>query len=76
METRTVLADDVQIEIVIKFDVVKAEFSLTGCDKNPVVALGLLDYALARVRRFITTSDIQHEMQEASRILPGSALRK
>lgn len=68
METRTVLAEDVELEVVIKFDVAKCEFSLTGCDKNPIVAIGMLEYALSRVRRFLTTGDIQREMQDASRI--------
>lgn len=72
METRTVLAECLENEIVIRYDVAKAEFSLTGCDKNPIVALGMLDYASARVRRFLTTNDIQHEIQDASRIVGAS----
>ena len=47
-----------EFEIVVRFDVVSGVVSLTGCDKNPLVALGMLDYALARVRRLIATNDI------------------
>lgn len=74
METRTVLAESLEFEIVIKFDVAKSEFSLTGCDKNPIIAVGLLDYALARVRRFVAVGDIQRELQDASRIIRAGAV--
>jgi hypothetical protein len=56
------------LKVVVCFNPATAEFSLTGCDENPVVVLGMLDYALARVRRGLTTGDIQREMQNASRI--------
>jgi hypothetical protein len=60
-----------RMEIVVKFNILSAEFSLAGCDQNPVVALGMLDYALSRIRRFITQGDIAREIQDASRIVPA-----
>lgn len=74
METRTVPAQTVEIEIVIRFDVGSGVVSVTGCDANPLVALGLLDYALARVRRHLTMSDITHEMKNAPRVALASGL--
>lgn len=68
MDSLTNKSEDVEMQIVLKFNLLTCEFSLVGCDKNPVAALGVLDYALARVRRSLTTGDIQREMQEASRI--------
>lgn len=59
-------ADDVkraELKIVVTFNPLTAEFALSGCDANPIVALGMLDYALARIRRSLTTADIQREMQ-------------
>lgn len=76
MDTVQVPKEKAEREIVVKLDVATGAMSLSGCDADPVVALGMLDYALARVRRSITMGDIQREVQEASRILPGSALRQ
>ncbi len=69
MEKPTEMPQPPRMEIVVRFNTLTAEFSLTGCDQNPVVALGMLDYALARIRRFITQGDIAREMQDASRIV-------
>lgn len=57
-----------EVVIVVRFNPLTAEFSLAGCDKNPVVALGALDYALARVRRFLTQADIERELKNAPRV--------
>jgi hypothetical protein len=58
-----------RMEIVLRFNLLEGEFSLTGCDQNPVVALGMLDYALARVRRALSTNDILHDAQNARTIV-------
>lgn len=68
METRTILAESVEMQIVIKHNVVDGTLSVTGCDKNAVVALGMLDWALARVRRFITMNDIAQDAKNAPRV--------
>jgi hypothetical protein len=59
---------DLKMQIVVRFDPATAEFSLDGCDKNPVVALGMLDYALARVRGFLTRVDLAEQMKNAPRV--------
>jgi len=64
-----------RMEIVLKFNILSREFSLTGCDQNPVVALGMLDYALSRIRRSLTTNDILREAQNSPMIaLPRGPL--
>ncbi len=72
MQTRTILADAVEMEIVIKFEMVTGEVSLTGCDKNALVALGMLDYALSRVRRALAIVDLQKDAANAPRVALAS----
>lgn len=74
MSKTVVNEESLGLEIVIRFNPSTLEFSLTGCDKNPVVALGVLDYALARVRRSLVTSDVQREMQNVPRVSLASRL--
>lgn len=65
----------VQMEIVITWNMISEAPRIQGCDKNPYAALAMLDYALARVRRAITTWDIQNEMRTAPRVaIPGGPL--
>ena len=68
MDNVTVRREAVELEIVIKFDVSTCQWSISGCDKNPVVALGMLEYALARVRRSITLGDLEMQMQNSPRV--------
>jgi hypothetical protein len=67
----TVSQDRVAVHIEIDFNMLTGELRIVGCDRNPVVAIGMLDYTLARVRRFLTTNDMVREAQEASRIVPA-----
>lgn len=60
--------DTGQFEVVIRFNAITGAIQVSGCDKNPIVSLGMLDYALSRVRRFLTMSDLQQETQNAPRI--------
>lgn len=73
---KVITPTDVQMEIVLTWNVLEGTRPLvSGCDKNPFLALAMLDYALARVRRFITQSDIARELQELPRVaLPGGPL--
>jgi hypothetical protein len=57
-----------KMHVHVSFDMLTGEMRVEGCDKNPIVALGMLDYALARVRRFLTTNDILAEAKNAPRI--------
>jgi hypothetical protein len=74
MAALTIDAEKVQMRIVVTFDVLTGEFGLEGCDKNPVVALGMLDFALSRVRRVLTTNDVLQEMKNAPRIAVANRL--
>ena len=64
------------VVVELKFDLLTGEFSITGCDQNPVVALGMFDYATSRIRRALVTNDMQHMMDKAYRIVPGSPFRQ
>ncbi|HYL64460.1 MAG TPA: hypothetical protein VE077_17740 [Candidatus Methylomirabilis sp.] len=68
METKTILVDQVRMSIVVEFDMLTGEMTLGGCDKNPVVALGMLDYALARVRRALAVNDMVQDAKNAPRV--------
>jgi hypothetical protein len=75
MDTLTVQRETVEMKISISFDILTRAVSIQGCDANPLVALGMLDYALARVRRILAMCDMEQEMRERSRIsLPGGPL--
>ncbi len=60
--------------MVVTFNMLTGELAVDGCDKNPIVALGMLDYALSRVRRFLVTADIVRESQNAPRIQVANRL--
>jgi hypothetical protein len=60
--------ETLQMHVRVSFNMLTGEMKVEGCDKNPVVALGMLDYALSRVRRFLTTADILQEAKNAPRI--------
>jgi hypothetical protein len=65
----TIPEEVLKMHLHVSFDMRTGQMSVEGCDKNPIVALGMLDYALARVRRFLTTGDIAQEIQDAQRIV-------
>ncbi len=69
MDNPTVDREKLELRIVVTYNLLTKEFALEGCDANPVVALGVLDYALSRIRRFLTTNDVIREAQESSRIV-------
>lgn len=64
----TIAEEVLTMHLHISFDMRTGQMGVEGCDKNPVVALGMLDYALARVRRFLTTSDIAQEIRDSQRV--------
>lgn len=68
METKTILVDQVKMRVVISFDILTGEIAVEGCDKNPLVALGMLDYALSRVRRVLTVNDMVQDSKNAPRV--------
>ena len=69
MDNPTVDREKLELRIVVTYNLLAKEFALDGCDANPVAALGVLDYALSRIRRFLTTNDVIQEAQEKSRIV-------
>jgi hypothetical protein len=68
LETKTILVDQVKMRVVISFDILTGEIAVEGCDKNPLVALGMLDYALSRVRRVLTVNDMVQDSKNAPRV--------
>jgi hypothetical protein len=68
-------AEVLQMHIHVSFNMLTGDVAVEGCDKNPLVALGMLDYALARVRRFLVQADLAQEFRNAPRIaVPGGPL--
>lgn len=63
-----------ELQVVIRYDVLTREFALEGCDKNAVVAAGMLEYAMSRVKRFLLQGDIERELQNAPRIQVSNRL--
>ena len=74
METVTIPRDALEMEIVIGWDVVEHLPVVRGCDKNPLLALAMLEYVLNRVRRHIVQIDVTAELQNAPRIQVASRL--
>ena len=74
MDNPTVDREKLELRIVVTYDLLTKEFALEGCDANPVAALGVLDYALSRVRRFLTTNDIVQEARNSPRIALSNRL--
>jgi hypothetical protein len=68
MENVAVEKSRLEMRVIVTFNVLTGEMGVEGCDKNPVVALGMLDYALARVRRALATNDILQDAQNSPRI--------
>jgi hypothetical protein len=64
----SIAEETLEMHVRVSFNMLTGEMQVEGCDKNPVVALGMLDYALSRVRRFLTTADIIQEAKNAQRI--------
>jgi hypothetical protein len=63
-----------KMRVVVTFDMLTGELAVDGCDKNPIVALGMLDYALARVRRYLVATDMIRKAQNAPRIQVANRL--
>lgn len=75
MEKPIVLVSSLDTEVVVRYNAATREYSLSGCDENPIVAWGMLEYAVARVRRSMMQGDIAREIQNAPRIsVPGGPL--
>lgn len=69
METVGIPRDKAQLEIVLTFDQATGKFSITGCDANPIVALGCLEYVIGNVKRTLLQMDLVREAQAASGIV-------
>ena len=74
MDNPTVDREKLELRIVVTYNLLTRKFALQGCDQNPVVALGVLDYALARIRRSLTTNDILQEARNYPRITLSNRL--
>ena len=62
-------------QITITYSVITKEFSLSGCDRDPLVAMGMLEWAKHRLQRGVSRAELAQEMQNAPRIaVPGGPL--
>lgn len=57
--------------LVVRYDSKTGEREMQGCDKNPIIAIGLLEFVLSRVRRVITQADIIQDAAQSKLALPG-----
>lgn len=60
-----------QFELTIRFNVITHEFELAGFDQDPLIALGMLEFAKHKLQRSITMNEMREEMARAGRIIPG-----
>lgn len=75
MERVTIPQEVVEFQIVIGYNVITKQFSLSGCDQDPLVSMGMLEWAKHRVQRGVSMAELAQEMQNAPRIaVPGGPL--
>lgn len=62
-------------QLVITFNVLTHEFGLEGFDKDPLVALGMLEWAKHKLQRTVAKGELMAEMNNVPRIaVPGGPL--
>jgi hypothetical protein len=62
-------------QLVITFNVLTHEFGMAGFDKDPLVALGMLEWAKHNVQRSVAKNEMIEEMKNMPRIaVPGDPL--
>jgi hypothetical protein len=59
---------DEEFEVVIRHNVKTGVSGLLGCDKNPLVAIGMMEWALGRVKRHVAQNEMIEEMSKVPRI--------
>lgn len=62
------MPDADEFEVVIRHNTRTLESTLLGCDKNPLVALGMLSWATGRVQRGIVQAEVEEALKNAPRI--------
>jgi hypothetical protein len=64
-----------EYQLVISFNTLTHEFEMQGFDKDPLVALGMLEWAKHKVQRAVTKNELLEEMKTLPRIaVPGGPL--
>lgn len=76
MENKTDNVDKHEVEVVVRFNLLTAEYLLSGCDANPIAALGMLDYAISRIRGSLVRGELEREMRNRSLVFPPSGVRQ
>lgn len=75
MEKPVVDVESLVVRVVITYNPVTTEYDIKGVDENVIVAWGMLEYALSRIRRTMAAHDMREQLENASRIsLPGGPL--
>ena len=68
-------AEQATYQLVITFSTITHEFEMQGFDKDPLVALGMLEWAKHKVQRAVAKGEIIEEMKAVPRIaVPGGPL--
>jgi hypothetical protein len=66
----TVTQDVVQFSITIHYNVITKQYALSGCDADPLVALGMLEWAKHRVQRGVAMAEMAEEMRRRPVVVP------
>lgn len=75
MEKPTVEVESLTVKVVLTFNPVTTEYDIKGVDENIIVAWGMLEYALSRIRRTMAAHDMQEQLKNIPQIaLPGGRL--
>ena len=69
MEKVTIPQAELDYELVIKFNVLTHKFELRGFDKDPLVALGMLEFAKHELQRTVAKNELLDEMANAPRLV-------
>lgn len=72
MDDGTVKVESLTVKVVITYNPVTTEYDIKGVDENPIVAWGMVEYALSRLRRAMAQHDLREQMENASKIVLGT----
>lgn len=72
MEKPTVEVASLEVKVIITFNPATSLYDVKGVDENPIVAWGMLEYVLSRLRRAMAQHDLGEQMESASKIVLGT----
>lgn len=72
MEKPTVEVESLEVTVVITYNPATTVYDMKGVDENPIVAWGMLEYALSRLRRAMAQHDLREQLENAPQVVLGS----